>query len=123
MVFQPGHNLSPGRVSLLNDTLRAAVVNKSWEIVQAALEGKRTKKLTEEQELVLALEIVKRNVPQEVNLGTDYGTKEKIDYRIRELEETIRKVNEFRARIETAEVKAIGDGTAGTVTSVSEKQF
>lgn len=54
-----------GRKSLRDETVQANVINLSWVTIDQAL---RSKLLTKVEKRVIALEIVKKSCPKEINL-------------------------------------------------------
>ena len=54
-----------GRKSLRDETVQANVINLSWVTIDQAL---RSAKLTVKEKRVIALEIVKKSCPKEINL-------------------------------------------------------
>jgi len=57
-----------GRKSLREETVQANVINLSWATIDQAL---RSKLLTEKEKRVIALEVVKKSCPKEINLRGD----------------------------------------------------
>ena len=118
-MFEKGNKLSPGRKTAFDEHLRASVINGCWEIVKEVLDGTSKKyKLTAKEELALAIDIVKKSIPQEINLKDDYDNKETIDQRIGELGEEIKRLTD---RIGTTEIKEDGDRGEGVETTESTK--
>lgn len=59
-----------GRKSLIEESMRADVINLSWTTLSRMM---KSKKVPEENKQKVALEICKKTCPQEVNLGSDGG--------------------------------------------------
>ena len=57
-----------GRKSLRDEATQANVINLSWTTILRAL---RSNTLTEEEKRGIALEVVKRSIPQNVKVGGD----------------------------------------------------
>lgn len=58
-----------GRKSLRDETVQANVINLSWVTIDQAM---RSKKLTPAEKRVIALEIVKKSCPKEINLKGNF---------------------------------------------------
>ena len=62
-----------GRKSLRDETVQANVINLSWVTIDQAL---RSKLLNKKEKQVIALEIVKKSCPKEINLkGESIGSR------------------------------------------------
>ena len=57
-----------GRKSLRDETVQANVINLSWVTIDQAL---RSKLLSTKEKRVIALEVVKKSCPKEINLKGD----------------------------------------------------
>ena len=58
-----GKRANSGRKSWVDEEIRAAVVNKSWEVLKEALDDKRISKW---QKRRIALEIAKKSMPTQI---------------------------------------------------------
>lgn len=59
-----GHSAA-GRKSMRDEQVQAYVINKSWNIIRAAL---NSQKISNKDKIRMAMEVVKRTCPQEIDI-------------------------------------------------------